>query len=92
MRGVQTLPASELSAAQRSEWSDLQQQNPFLDSAFYAPDFTELMAAVRDDVEVAVMYEDDHVVGFLPYLRASNNTARPVAGRLTGVSGPCVSS
>ena len=85
---VQTLPAAELSAGQQSEWADLQRQNPFLDSAFYAPDFTEVIAAVRDDVEVAVVSEGRCTVGFLPYLRAPNNTARPVAGRLTEFQGP----
>ena len=85
---VQTFPAAQLSAAHRSEWADLQRQNPSLDSAFYAPDFTDVIAAVREDVEVAVVSEGDCTVGFFPYLRGRNRTARPVAGRLTEFQGP----
>jgi CelD/BcsL family acetyltransferase involved in cellulose biosynthesis len=85
---VQTFPAAELSAEHRSVWADLQRQNPFLGSAFYAPDFTDVISAVRDDVEVAVVSERNSTIGFLPYLRGPNNTARPVAGRLTEFQGP----
>jgi CelD/BcsL family acetyltransferase involved in cellulose biosynthesis len=88
MRVVQTISADRLTAQHRSDWADLQRHNPFLDSAFYTPDFTEIMAAVRGDVEVAVVSENDVVAGFLPYLRAPNQTARPVAGRLTEFQGP----
>jgi CelD/BcsL family acetyltransferase involved in cellulose biosynthesis len=85
---VQTFPAAELSAQHRSAWADLQRQNPFLGSAFYAPDFTDLISAVRNDVEVAVVSERNSTISFLPYLRGPNNTARPVAGRLTEFQGP----
>lgn len=88
MDRVQTLPARGLSSDLRSAWIDLQAHSPQFDSAFYSPDFTELVGAVRDDVEVGVMYEGDRVVGFFPFLRSPGRTARAVAGRLTELQGP----
>jgi CelD/BcsL family acetyltransferase involved in cellulose biosynthesis len=87
-RLVRTLAPHELTEGDRSAWADLQRQNPLFDSAFFSPDFTELIGSVREDVEVAVMHEAEQVVGFFPFLRTKSNTARPVAGRLTEFQGP----
>jgi CelD/BcsL family acetyltransferase involved in cellulose biosynthesis len=83
-----SLPVRELTPSHWARWADLQRQHPSLQSAFYSPDFTELVATVRDDVEVAVMCDGDQVEGFFPFLRTQNNTARPVAGGLTELQGP----
>jgi len=83
-----TFPARELTTAHRLLWADFQKQNPSFDSAFYSPDFTSLVADVRDDVEIAVMRHGDEIAGFFPFLRARNNIARSVAGRLTEFQGP----
>ena len=88
MRTVQVAPAHHITADQQSTWARLQASNPYLDSAFYAPDLTQLVASVRDDVEVAVMMEDGEAVGFFPFLRAPGGRARPVVGRLTEFHGP----
>jgi CelD/BcsL family acetyltransferase involved in cellulose biosynthesis len=88
MRTVQVVSGSDLTPTQRADWARLQDSNPHLDSAFYAPDLTHLVASVRDDVEVAVMSENGEVVGFFPYQRSPGGTARPVAGRLTEFQGP----
>ncbi len=88
MRTVQVRPARQLTTDQQSAWASLQAANPQLDSAFYAPDLTQLVASVRDDVEVAVMMEDGEAVGFFPYLRSPGGRARPVVGRFTEFHGP----
>jgi CelD/BcsL family acetyltransferase involved in cellulose biosynthesis len=88
MGTVQVVPARQLSEEHYATWSHLQDNNPHLDSAFYAPDLTRLVASVRDDVEVAVMSEGSEAVGFFPYQRSAGGAARPVAGRLTEFHGP----
>ena len=42
-------------------------QNPQLDNPFFRPEFTQAVAAVRDDVEVAVLEIQQQPVGFFPY-------------------------
>ena len=88
MGTVQVVPARHLSKEHLSIWSALQSNNPHLDSAFFAPDLTGLVASVRDDVEVAVMSEGNEMTGFFPYQRSAGGAARPVAGRLTEFHGP----
>ena len=52
-------------------------------SPFFRPEFTQAVAAVRDDVEVAVLDIQQQPVGFFPYQRSRRNVARPVAGRMS---------
>jgi CelD/BcsL family acetyltransferase involved in cellulose biosynthesis len=88
MRTVQVVPARQLSAEHEAAWLTVQESNPHLDSAFYTPHLTRVVASVRNDVEVAVMREGSEAVGFFPYLRSRGGTARPIAGRLTEFHGP----
>lgn len=64
-------------------WARFQEQSPEFDSPYFRPEFSEAVAAVRRDVEVAVLVEDEQPVGFLPFQRAGAHGARPVGGRLS---------
>ena len=57
-------------------------------SPFFEPDFTRLLGAVRDDVEVAVLSSGDAPVGFLPFHRDRHDVGRPVGLRLSDYHGP----
>jgi CelD/BcsL family acetyltransferase involved in cellulose biosynthesis len=88
MRTVHVVSGRQLTPQHLSAWSRVQQGNTDLDSPFYTPDLTKLVASVRDDVEVAIMDEDGESVGFFPFQRSPGGRARPVVGRLTEFHGP----
>lgn len=76
---VRLVPGGELSPAEVARWRQLQDATVGFASPYFCPEFTQLVASVRADVEVAVMEEDGRVVGFLPFQRGRRGIARPVA-------------
>lgn len=68
-------------------WKEIQTSNPSLASPYFCPEFTQTVASVRTDVEVAVLERDHELVGFFPYQRGRWANAQPVAGRLTDFHG-----
>jgi CelD/BcsL family acetyltransferase involved in cellulose biosynthesis len=84
---VNVIPAKRLTDAQIEQWDLLRQSNPDLQSPFFCPEFTLDVAAVRDDVEVAVLEADGEPVGFFPYQRSRRNAGIPVGGILCDFQG-----
>ena len=68
-------------------WNSIQRSNSKLDSPYFDLEFTQAVARVRDDVEVAVFSDEDQVVALLPFQRASDHHAVPVGGRLNDSHG-----
>ncbi len=64
---VRLLAASDLNADLLLQWRGLQRSNPALASPFFCPEFTQAVAAVRQDVRVAILEEDGAVLGFFPH-------------------------
>ncbi|WP_425618577.1 GNAT family N-acetyltransferase [Anatilimnocola sp. NA78] len=79
---VRVVPGQQLSAQLCCEWRSLQRSNPALSSPYFSPEFTQLVASIRNDVEVAVVEQADRVVAVLPFQRGTLGAAKPVAGRL----------
>lgn len=88
---IHCLPAPRLAAEQWSRWAELRAGNPGLGSPFFGPRFTREVAAVRNDVEVAIVERDGEPVLFLPFQRSRRGTAHPVGGRLSDFHGPIAS-
>lgn len=88
---IEVIKADELSDGQVSAWSELQRSDRAVDSPCFRPEFTEAVAAVRNDVEVAVMLEGERTVGFLPFQRDRHNIGRPVGSALSDMHGAIVS-
>jgi CelD/BcsL family acetyltransferase involved in cellulose biosynthesis len=93
---VQHLPAGvkvrlarprQLSAGERDLWRRLQQADPDLGSPFLALELIETVAAVRSDVEVAVLERDGETLGFLPFQRGRGDIGRPVLDRISEFQG-----
>ena len=76
------VPVLQLSADHISAWSALQQSDPWLASPFLRPEFTQIMAAIRSDVEVAVWEQGGEPVGFLPFERFKRRVGRPVGSHI----------
>jgi CelD/BcsL family acetyltransferase involved in cellulose biosynthesis len=84
---VRLLRPGELSAELVAAWAEIQESDPALASPYFRPEFTAAVAAVRDDVEVAVLEQAGERVGFFPFQRGAWNVGRPVGGRLSDYHG-----
>jgi CelD/BcsL family acetyltransferase involved in cellulose biosynthesis len=73
---------SELGRAELSRWEALQDANVLLASPYFSHQFTSAAAAARKDVRVAVLEEDQHIVGFFPHQQRWG-MGEPVGGRLS---------
>jgi CelD/BcsL family acetyltransferase involved in cellulose biosynthesis len=84
---ITVLPANRLTAAHLEAWTRLQEADPVVDSPYFRPEFTRAVAAVRADVEVAVLEEDGAVAGFFPFQRGRWDVGSPVGGRMSDFHG-----
>ena len=80
----QVVPGKELTIEQCDAWSALQQADAALDSPYHRPEFTQAVAAVRDDVFVGVVRDRHEYVAFLPFERKRFGRGKPVGGTLSG--------
>jgi CelD/BcsL family acetyltransferase involved in cellulose biosynthesis len=87
---IRVIPADALTPEHIAAWASIQRADAALDSPYFRPEFTQAVAAVRDDVEVGVLEEGDEPVGFFPFQRGRNNVARPVGGRMSDFHGVVV--
>ena len=87
---VKLVRPAELTVEQLSIWSQLQRADKAVDSPYFRPEFTLAVSSVRDDVEVAVLYEGSEIVGFFPFQRKQFNVGKPVGGRLSDFQGVIV--
>ena len=79
--------ARDLSLQHWATWAQFQDDNPSLDSPFFCLGFTRAVAAVRGDVEVAIIEDHSGTIGFFPFHRNKANIAQPVCGRLSEFHG-----
>jgi CelD/BcsL family acetyltransferase involved in cellulose biosynthesis len=77
----------QLTGDEIAAWRSIQRTERTLDSPYFRPEFTEAVSAVRRDVEVAVLTQAGHAVGFFPYQRTRRNSARPVGDALSDFHG-----
>lgn len=66
MRAVVTR-ANELDASDVHQWREWQQNNPSLSTPYLCIELFQTMARYNDSSRVAVLYEGNIVVGYLPY-------------------------
>jgi CelD/BcsL family acetyltransferase involved in cellulose biosynthesis len=88
---VEVISARELTPDQVAAWSRLQQADPRLDSPFLRPEFTQAVAAVREDVEVGILQENGQWLGFFPFQRNKDNIGVPVGSPANDIQAVVVS-
>ena len=81
------IPAQSLTAQHFAAWDAIQRADPNLASPFFRPGFTLALAEVRPDIEVAILEQDDAVVGFFPFHRRRENVGLPVGGVISDYHG-----
>jgi CelD/BcsL family acetyltransferase involved in cellulose biosynthesis len=82
--------APSLGKPERKCWSAIQEAVDGLASPFLTPEFTDIVAAARRDVRVAVLEDAGSVIGFFPFQRSRNGFGRPVGGKLADHQGVIV--
>lgn len=83
---IRIFPAAELPAEHLARWSRLQTEQVSLTNPFFRPEFTQAVASVRDDVQVAVLEEDHEPVGFLPFEHV-RRLGKPVGSHINEFQG-----
>lgn len=68
-------------------WRCLQQKNPALQSPYFAPDFTAIIAGARNNVELAVLEDGKVIAGCFPFERRRWNFAGPVGSFISDYHG-----
>jgi CelD/BcsL family acetyltransferase involved in cellulose biosynthesis len=81
------LRASEVPTSYWESWSELQQADARFDSPYFRPEFTQAVAAARQDVEVAVLWQGGERVGFFPFQRHPGNVGVPVGEAMSDFHG-----
>jgi len=77
----------ELGPGELARWHALQQASAHLDSPFLAPGYALAVDRVRDDVRLAVLEDDQAVVGFFCYDIHGGRAAKPLGGGLSDCEG-----
>jgi CelD/BcsL family acetyltransferase involved in cellulose biosynthesis len=80
---IHVVAGAELTAEHVQAWTEIVAAAPALDSPFFRPEFTQAVAAVRDDVEVAVLEDVGRAVGFFPFQRGRGSVGEPVGDPLS---------
>jgi CelD/BcsL family acetyltransferase involved in cellulose biosynthesis/O-antigen/teichoic acid export membrane protein len=81
-------PIAKLSSEELLRWNELLCANPALVSPFFRPEYAQIVAKSRADVEVAVHHHRGEITAFWPFQRQWRTTARPVGGSLCDFQGP----
>ncbi len=81
------LKGSALSPDILTAWANLQRTNLDLASPYFSPEFTQIVAAVRDEVEVAVVENGGRIEALFPYQRGRCNIAGPVGEFISDYQG-----
>jgi len=81
------LTSSEITPEIRCCWLELLNQNPILSSPFFSPEFTQIVAAARDSVEVAVVEDGGQIIAIFPFERRRCNVAGPVGSFISDYHG-----
>src|SRR5207249_7071197 len=84
---ITLIPGRKLGRDLVDRWTELQRSNPHLISPFFAPEFTSVVAAARNDVEIALIQEGGEVVGFFPFQRESKTIGRAAGHPLSDYHG-----
>lgn len=84
---IEVIAGRELSDEHVVRWAEIQDANPDLASPYFCPGFTQAVAAVRDDVFVAVLRDAGEIAGFFPFQRTRMRSGAPVGGQLSDFHG-----
>lgn len=84
---VESVSIRDLSQAQLTQWRDWACQDGQLVSPYLLPEFAQAVDAVRSDVLVAIISEDDQTMGYFAYHTPRRLGLRPVGAPMSDYQG-----
>jgi CelD/BcsL family acetyltransferase involved in cellulose biosynthesis len=84
---ITLIPGHRLNSEQVAIWRQLQQSNPELANPCFSPEFAQAVAAVRSDVEVALIAQGREVVGIFSFQRKGRSRGVPTGGIVSDYQG-----
>jgi CelD/BcsL family acetyltransferase involved in cellulose biosynthesis len=84
---VKVIPGKAIDSGLVKQWRVLQDANPELGSPCFAPEFTQAVAAARNDVEVGVVEEGAELIAIFPFQRKAGGRGIPVGGIVSDYQG-----
>jgi CelD/BcsL family acetyltransferase involved in cellulose biosynthesis len=84
---IRTVTFDRLSEDELTAWKAIQRAEPALASPYFRPEFAQIIHAVRNNVEVAVLEAAGKPVGFFPFERGWGNRGRPIGTWLSDYHG-----
>jgi CelD/BcsL family acetyltransferase involved in cellulose biosynthesis len=84
---VELAAGRNLDASLVCAWAELQLANPELASPYFAPEFTQVVASIRNNVDVAVVRENGDIAAFFVFERGEHSVGIPVAGIFSDYQG-----
>ena len=82
---------SELDASLINSWKTIRHCNPELANPYFAVEYLQAVASVKENVFVGVMEESAEVVGFVAWEEKGRGIAGPVGARLSDYQGLIIS-
>jgi len=84
---ITCIPGKSLLAEHAAIWANFQQADEALASPYFRPEFTQIVAGMRDDAFVGVLEDADGIAGFFPFQKAGGGIGKPVGGTLSDYQG-----
>ncbi len=83
---VEVLRVDSFTDDLRDKWEELRTRYQ-LDSPYFDFEFMQCVNEVRDDISVAILRDQDEIVGFFPFQRVGGKKAYPVGGLINDYHG-----
>lgn len=90
MNSIRIIRACELTPEQTLQWQEIAAAKRYLQSPFLQPAFTQAVAGVRDDVQIALMESNGQLQGVFPFQNGPRGLLRNVCGRLSEFHTPVI--
>ena len=85
---IQVIDVNQLTGEIALAWNRFREDQPQKESPYFAMEFTQAVAAIRDDVQIAVFRDADGAIeALLPFQKTSAAYLEPIGGRLNDVHG-----
>jgi CelD/BcsL family acetyltransferase involved in cellulose biosynthesis len=86
-RRIKVIPGAAIDSALLQRWRALQHSNPNLQNPCFTPEFTQAVAAARNDVEVGIIEDRGETVAIFPFQRKTGARGIPVGGIVSDYQG-----
>jgi CelD/BcsL family acetyltransferase involved in cellulose biosynthesis len=84
---ITCISGKSLGSGHAAIWSNFQESDEALASPYFRPEFTQVVAGVRDDVFIGVLEDENGIAGFFPFQRSQRGIGTPVGGILSDYQG-----